>query len=139
MIARTQVHLDQDSGVRLDAWLWAARFYRTRAVAKQAIEKGRIEFDGAACKPSKFVHLGARLRVRRGEECFDVEVLGLSGKRGSGAAAQMLYRESDASRARRDAAGAQRRAERAGYRAPSGKPDKRARRLIRALDDIDSR
>lgn len=128
----------EQTGVRVDSWLWAARFFKTRSLAKQAIEHGQVEINGAACKPSRPLHAGDRLRIRRGEECFEVEVLGLSGKRGSAAVAQALYRESESSRVAREAAREQRRAERAGFQPPSGKPDKRARRLIRALGDIDS-
>ncbi|MEO6968773.1 MAG: RNA-binding S4 domain-containing protein [Rhodanobacteraceae bacterium] len=124
--------------VRLDAWLWAARFYKTRGLAKQAIVNGRIAIDGAAVKPSRPLHVGERLQITRGDERFEIEVLALADKRGSATAAQLLYRESDESRIAREAAREQRRAERAGYRAPSGKPDKRARRLIRALGDIEA-
>lgn len=124
--------------MRADSWLWAARFFKTRSLAKQAIEHGQVEINGAACKPSRPMHIGDRLRVRRGEESFEIEVLALSGKRGSAAVAQTLYRESESSRLAREAARERRRAERAGYQAPAGKPDKRARRLIRALGDIDS-
>lgn len=124
--------------MRADSWLWAARFFKTRSLAKQAIEHGQVEINGAACKPARPMHIGDRLRVRRGEESFEIEVLALSGKRGSAAVAQALYRESESSRLAREAAREQRRAERAGYQAPAGKPDKRARRLIRALGDIDS-
>lgn len=128
----------EQTGVRADSWLWAARFFKTRSLAKQAIEHGQVEVNGAACKPSRPLHAGDRLRVRRGDESFEIEVLGLSGKRGSAAAAQALFRESEVSRAAREAAREQRRAERAGFQPPPGKPDKRARRLIRALGDIDS-
>lgn len=126
------------AGVRLDLWLWAARFYKTRSLAKQAIESNKVEVDGQAAKPSRTVKLGELLRVRRGEETFEIEVLALSGKRGPASVAQTLYRESEQSRARRQAERDTRQAERAGYQAPQGKPDKRARRLIRALGDIDA-
>ena len=76
--------------------------------------------------------------MTRGEEVFEVEVLALSDKRGPASVAQTLYRESEASRAQREQARALRMAERTGYRAPEHKPDKRARRLIRALGDIDA-
>lgn len=128
----------EEVGTRADSWLWAARFFKTRSLAKQAIETGRVELADVACKPSRPMRIGDRLRIQRGEECFEIEVLALSGKRGSAAFAQTLYRESESSRAAREAAREQRRAERAGYQAPTGKPDKRARRLIRALGDIDS-
>jgi len=124
--------------VRADSWLWAARFFKTRSLARQAIEHGHVQINGAACKPSRPIHVGDRASISRASERFELEVLGLSAKRGSAAAAQELYRESESSRAAREAAREQRRAERAGYQPPSGKPDKRARRLIRALGDIDS-
>jgi ribosome-associated heat shock protein Hsp15 len=76
--------------------------------------------------------------VRRGEERFEIVVRALSARRGPAAAAQALYEESDAARQEREATVARLKAERAGYRAPEGRPDKRARRLIRALGDIDA-
>ena len=127
----------QDS-LRLDVWLWAARFYKTRSLAKQAIETGKVEVGGQRAKPSRTVRVGDALRITRGEETFEVAVLGLSDARGPAPVAQALYAESDASRAARDAMRAQRAAERAGYRPPEGRPDRRARRLIRALGDIDA-
>lgn len=124
--------------IRIDVWLWAARFFKTRALAKQAVERGRVRLAGASCKPSHPVRVADSLRITRGEETFEIEVLALSGKRGSVAHAQALYREAEASiRARADAR-EQRRAERGGYQPPPKRPDKRARRLIRALGDIDS-
>jgi ribosome-associated heat shock protein Hsp15 len=127
----------QDS-VRLDIWLWAARFFKTRSLAKQAIETGKVEICGQRAKPSRTVRIGDALNITRGEEVFAVEVRGLSDIRGSAPMAQTLYLESDASRAQREAARAQRAAGRAGYRPPESRPDKRARRLIRALGDIDA-
>lgn len=127
-----------DTPVRIDAWLWAARFFKTRSLAKQAVERGRVSLDGAACKPSHPVKPGDRLRITRGEETFEVEVTGLAHKRGSAAQAQALFRESAESVRAREAAREQRRAERAGYRPPPKRPDKRARRLLRALGDIDA-
>lgn len=124
--------------VRLDLWLWAARFFKTRAVAKVAIESGKVEIDGQGAKPSRALRVGERLQVRRGDERYDIEVLALSGKRGSASVAQTLYRESGESRARREAEREKKKMERDGYRAPQTKPDKRARRLIQALGDIDA-
>src|SRR4249920_407125 len=89
--------------VRLDLWLWAARFFKTRSLAKQAIESGKIELDGQDVKPSRALRIGDALRVRRGDELFEIEVLALSDKRGSASVAQTLYRESEQSRARREA------------------------------------
>jgi ribosome-associated heat shock protein Hsp15 len=84
------------------------------------------------------VRIGDALVVQRGEERFEVEVAGLSDVRGPAGVAQALYRESEASRLAREQARAARAADRAGFRPPEGKPDKRARRLIRALGDIDA-
>ena len=129
---------DKTDATRIDAWLWAARFFKTRSLAKQAVERGRVTLGDAACKPSHEVRIGEKLRITRGAEIFEVEVTGLAHKRGSAAVAQALYRESEASMKAREAAREQRRAERAGYQPPPKRPDKRARRLIRALGDIDS-
>lgn len=129
---------DRQPGVRIDLWLWAARFYRTRSLAKQAVETGKVEVGGDRPKPSRVVRVGDALRIERAGEIFEVAVLALSDARGPASVAQALYAESDASKARRAELRAQRAAERNGYRAPEGKPDKRARRLIRALGDIDA-
>lgn len=125
-------------GVRLDVWLWAARFFKTRALAKQAIEGGKVSVDGAGGKPGKTVRAGTRLGIRRGEDLFEVEVLALATRRGPPAAAEALYRESEESRAARLARAEGRRLQRSDEAHPRGKPDKRARRLIRALGDIDA-
>ncbi len=129
---------ETQAGIRLDLWLWAARFYKTRALAKHAIETGKVDVGGQRAKPSRSVRIGDALIVQRGEERFEVEVAGLSDVRGPASIAQTLYRESEASKLVREQARATRAAERAGYRAPETKPDKRARRLIRALGDIDA-
>ncbi|HEY8009521.1 MAG TPA: RNA-binding S4 domain-containing protein [Rudaea sp.] len=127
-----------DGAVRLDVWLWAARFFKTRSLAKHAVEGGKVEVNQGTGKPARPVHVGDRLRISRGEERFEIDVIALSEQRGSGAAAQNLYRETEASRTSREASAEQRRMERAGYSKPPTKPDKRARRLIRLLGDIDA-
>ena len=124
--------------VRLDLWLWAARFFKTRGVARQAIETGRIDVAGQRAKAARPLRIGDAVRVTRGDEVFEIEVLALGGKRSSADVAQAMYRESEASHAQREQLRALRIAERTGYRAPEHKPDKRARRLIRALGDIDA-
>jgi len=129
---------DIAASVRLDLWLWAARFFRTRALAKQAIDTGKVEVEGQRAKPSRGVRVGDALLVARGEERFGIEVLALADVRGPASVAQTLYRESESSRLAREHARALRAAERSGYRAPETRPDKRARRLIRALGDIDA-
>ncbi|MGH8074385.1 MAG: RNA-binding S4 domain-containing protein [Lysobacter sp.] len=129
---------DITAAVRLDLWLWAARFYKTRALAKHAIETGKVEVEGQRAKPSRTLRVGNALRIGRGEETFEVTVRALAEKRGPASVARMLYEESDASRTERERIRALRAAERAGYQPPQTKPDKRARRLIRALGDIDA-
>jgi ribosome-associated heat shock protein Hsp15 len=116
--------------VRLDKWLWAARFFRTRSLARAAIEGGKVWYDGARVKVSKEVRMGAELRIRQGFEEKTVQVLALSEERRGATEAALLYAESAASIAARTAASAQRRLERAGMPAPAARPDKRERRLI---------
>ena len=119
--------------VRADVWLWAARFFKTRSLAKQAIDGGKIDLNDANCKPAKAVHVGDVFHISRGEERLEVQVLGLSEQRGPASAAQALYRETEASMAAREAARAQRRL--LGAMAPPGRPDKQARRELRRLKD----
>jgi len=126
------------ASVRLDQWLWAARFFKTRSLARQAVDTGKVEGGNQRAKAARAVRVGDGLRIVRGEEVFEVEVRALSDRRGPASVAQTLYEESEASRNRRDAERATRAAERAGYKPPDAKPDKRARRLIRALGDIDA-
>ena len=128
----------REAAVRIDVWLWAARFFRTRSLAKQAVDTGKVEVGGQRPKASRAVRVGDALRVARGEEVFEVEVLWLSDDRGPAPVAQRLYLESEASMKAREEARLARRATRDGYRPPEQRPDKRARRLSRALGDIDA-
>lgn len=124
--------------MRLDAWLWAARFFKTRSLAKQAIEHGRVQVAGQDAKPSRMLRPGTPLKIARGDEIFEIVVVALAQQRGPATFARTLYEESETSRVARENVRAQARAAHAGYRAPETKPDKRARRLIRALGDIDA-
>ena len=133
--ATGQAELEQ---TRLDVWLWAARFFKTRALAKIAVETGKVDVGGQRAKPARQVRIGDALQIVRGEETFQVRVASLSSKRGSASVASALYHEDEVSRALREQQRAQRAAERSGYRAPEHKPDKRARRLIQALGDLDA-
>jgi len=126
------------AGVRMDVWLWATRFFKTRALAKQAIEGGKVHIGNEAGRPSKLVHVGNRLDITRGEDRYELDVTALPEKRGSAAVAQLCYRETPESRSKREQAAEQRRLSAAGYAKPATKPDKRARRLILALGDIDA-
>lgn len=92
---------DTTNKLRIDKWLWAARFYKTRSLAVHAIENGRVLMDGVRVKPAKTVAAGDMLVLQFGQMRFDVEVLALSDKRGPAPVAQKLYRETDESMARR--------------------------------------
>lgn len=122
---------DHPQPVRADLWLWAARFFKTRRLSREAIDGGRVELNDGTCKPSKTVKVGDVLRVTRGVERFEVEVLDLSDKRGPASAAQALYRESAASVAAREAQREQQRL--LGAAGPAHRPDKQARRNLRRL------
>ena len=119
--------------VRLDRWLWAARFFKTRAGAKKALESGRISWAGQRPKASREVTLGAELTITRGDVEQTVVVTGLEERRGSASDAARLYTETPDSIARREAATALRRMQRSGLQAPPGRPDRRERRALQAL------
>jgi ribosome-associated heat shock protein Hsp15 len=117
-------------GVRIDKWLWAARFFKTRALAARACELGRIESNGQPAKAAREVRVGDMLRVVNSGGEFQVEVLLLSDVRGPAAVAQTLYRETEASRELRLKVAAERRAMRQFEELPQGRPSKRDRRHI---------
>ncbi len=118
------------TGVRMDKWLWAARFFKTRALATKACDLGRIESNGQSAKPSREVRLGDCLRVKNDGGDFQVDVLVLSEMRGPAAVARTLYRETASSRELRLKLAAERKAI-AGFESlPEGKPSKRDRREL---------
>jgi len=133
----TDRQLESVQTVRLDVWLWATRFFKTRALAKKAVESSHVRVDGQVGRPSTSVKSGQHMHIERDEEKFDVDVLGLITRRASAPVARDCYRETPESIAAREQAAEQRRLQRDGYKRPPTKPDKRARRLIRALGDID--
>jgi ribosome-associated heat shock protein Hsp15 len=118
------------TGVRIDTWLWAARFFKTRPLAKRACELGRIQFNGQPAKPAREVRVGDRLRVSNDGGDFQIEVLLLSEVRGPAPVAQTLYRETKESRELREKAAAERKAMRQFETLPEGRPSKRDRRHI---------
>ena len=118
------------TGVRMDLWLWAARFFKTRAWAKRACELGRIQSNGQPAKAAREVRVGDRLRVSNEGGDFQIEVLALSETRGPAALAQTLYRESEESRELRLKVAAERKAAREFEILPQGRPSKRDRRHI---------
>lgn len=120
---------DEKEKLRIDKWLWAARFFKTRSLAVDAVESGKVLVNEARVKPAKSIAAGDSLDIRLGEYRFEVEVLALSGKRGPALEAQKLYRESDASRERRVAIAARLKAEPTPF-SFKGRPTKRDRRVI---------
>src|ERR1700733_895366 len=118
------------TGVRMDTWLWAARFFKTRTLAKRACEMGRIQSNGQLAKASREVRVGNMLRVTNEGGDFEIEVLLLSEARGPASVAQTLYRETEASRALRQKLADERKAMQAFEILPAGRPSKRDRRGI---------
>ncbi len=120
--------------VRLDKWLWAARFYKTRPLAQKAIEGGKVKVDSARGKAGKQLQIGQKLEVRVGLELYHITVMGLSEKRGPATVARKLYEESEESKLARERASEERKAAAAAEpRFDKGKPDKQQRRLIQKL------
>ena len=118
--------------LRIDKWLWAARFYKARSLAVDAIENGRVMVGGERVKPAKTIAVGDQLDLRLGQARFEVEVLALSDKRGPAPIAQQLYRESDESRERRAVIAAQLKLQ-PEFFTTRGRPTKRDRREIERL------
>lgn len=121
--------------VRLDKWLWAARFFKTRAVAQQAIRGGKVEINDASSKASRLVRVGDRLKITKGELRFEVIVEQLGEKRVSAPLAQTMYAETEAGRTTRLRQIEERRQTRAAGSARSHAPDKRERRALRKFKD----
>ena len=118
------------TSVRIDKWLWAARFFKTRAMAARACQLGRIQANGQPAKPARDVRIGDMLRVTNDGGDFQVEVLLLSETRGPAPIAQTLYQETEASRELRLKVAAERKAMKQFEELPAGRPSKRDRRRI---------
>ena len=118
------------TGVRIDAWLWAARFYKTRTLAKKNCDLARILSNGQAAKAAREVRVGDMLRITTEGGEFEVEVLGVSDVRGPASEAQKLYRETGSSKEMRLKVAAERRAAREFEILPAGRPSKRDRRRV---------
>jgi len=118
------------TGVRMDVWLWAARFFKTRPMAKKACELGRILSNGQPAKAAREVRVGDRLRITNDGGDFQIDVLILSEVRGPAAVAQTLYQETEESRELRQKAAAERKEMREFEILPQGRPSKRDRRHI---------
>jgi ribosome-associated heat shock protein Hsp15 len=118
------------TGIRMDAWLWAARFFKTRTLAKKACELGRIRSNGQSAKAAREVRVGDMLHIINDGGEFEIQVLGLTDVRGPASEAQKLYRETEASKEARHKAAAERRAAREFETLPAARPSKRDRRRI---------
>ena len=116
--------------LRLDKWLWAARFFKTRSLAKAAIEGGKVQLGGSRVKVSKEISVGDQLRIRQGWDEKDIEVLALSDQRRGAPEAQSLYRESADSITRREETAAARKAAGGMIERPARRPTKKQRRQI---------
>ncbi|MBL8251436.1 MAG: RNA-binding protein [Candidatus Competibacter sp.] len=116
--------------VRLDKWLWAARFFKTRTLAAEAVSGGKIHVGGQRAKPSHAVRVGEILRIQRGPDEYLVEVKALGERRGPAKDAVLLYEETAASRLRREQLAEQRRIQRLASPQPSARPTKQDRRRI---------
>ena len=123
--------------MRLDKWLWAARFFKTRSLAQAAVAGGKVKLDGERVKPAKEIVPGARLTIRIGEFEWAVAVTALSEQRGPAETARKLYEEDEASRARRIAQVADRRAHASVWGERKGRPTKRERRQLERWRDDD--
>jgi len=125
---------NQDTSVRLDKWLWAARFFKTRTLAKSAIENGKVLIDGQKCKPSRTIGGNETLSIRRGDEVIEVVVVMLSEQRRGAPEAQKLYQETGESIERREQLAADRKALRNSMPI-SVRPNKKQRRQIHKFLD----
>jgi ribosome-associated heat shock protein Hsp15 len=118
------------SSVRVDKWLWAARFFKTRSLATDAAEGGRVQVNGLRAKPAKEIRIGDRVEVSIGDILWELHIEGLSDKRGPAPEARKLYRESEASTARREQAMENRRLQVEPSQEIHGRPTKRDRRVM---------
>lgn len=116
--------------MRLDKWLWCARFFKTRALATAAVAGGKVHVDGVRAKPSHAVRMGECLEITRDSERFEIMVRGISGRRGPAADARHLYAETAASMALRKRYAELRKLAALTSPAPAKRPDKKSRRLI---------
>jgi len=125
-----QKHLSVNLNIRLDKWLWAARFYKTRSMAKDAVQSGKVQYNGQRCKPGKIVELGASLKVPQGYDIKTVLVLQLKEQRLSAPLAQLMYEETPASETLRASNAEARRLSAFHSPKPDHRPDKKQRRQI---------
>lgn len=119
-----------DESVRLDKWLWAARFYKTRAIAREMVDGGKVHYNGQRGKPSKLVEINAEIRLRQGNDERTVRVLALHHQRRGASEAQTLYEETEASIANREKVAQARKLNALTMPHPDRRPDKKERRNL---------
>ncbi len=119
-----------DASVRLDKWLWAARFFKTRSVAREAVSGGKVHLNGNRAKPGRAINAGDELRIQRGEEEYIITVVELSIRRGPATVARTLYEESEENRVHREKLAEERKLEHRHHAHRERRPDKRQRRRI---------
>ena len=128
---------NEKSGVRLDKWLWAARFYKTRSIAKAMIEGGKVHYNGQRAKTSKEVEVGATIKLRQGNDEKEIIVTALSDQRRGAPEAQLLYQETEKSAKQREAIALVRKANALSMPHPDRRPNKKERReLVKFKDHI---
>lgn len=130
---RCMTNTTDHAKVRLDKWLWAARFFKTRGLAKQAIDGGKVHCNGQRVKAAKEIAVGEMLTIRQGFDRKEVRVTALSEQRRGAAEAALLYAETAASKAAREQRAAERKAGMAGFKPSDHKPTKRERRQMNRL------
>lgn len=127
MAKHSQIEEEKEA-VRLDKWLWAARFYKTRTLAKEMIDGGKVHYNGQRSKPNKIVEVGATLKIRQGSDEKEIVVLALSTQRRGAPEAQLLYRETEQSLANREKLVMARKMNALSMPHPDRRPDKKERR-----------
>ena len=130
---------DEKSGaanLRIDKWLWAARFFKTRTLASDAVDTGKVKVGGERVKPARGLRIGDELAIDNGADTWEVAVLGLSDKRGAASVARLLYAETPASIARREQAQEERKLFREPGSTITGRPTKRDRRQLSKAGDL---
>lgn len=116
--------------VRLDKWLWAARFFKTRSIARDNVQAGKVTYNGQRTKPGKIVEVGARVRIPQGFDHKEVHIVAITDKRQGAPLAQQLYEETDASVAQRESNAEARKLSAFHSPRPDARPDKKQRREI---------